>query len=150
MGQSKTGSQPGAQCGGQQTDYSIGQSAKGDLPVHGMARPGQENQLELQGEELQAGDGIVQSGQENQPKLQGSWQTFGSGGEEMDGMRLEEVLAQVEGCIAQLENPQVSLEDSFRYYEEGVRKLKICSEKVAQIERKMLVVNSQGELEAFQ
>ncbi len=43
-------------------------------------------------------------------------------------LRLEDVLAQVEQCIAQLENPQISLEDSFRFYEEGIRKLKICNE----------------------
>lgn len=64
-------------------------------------------------------------------------------------LRLEDVLTQVEQCIAKLENPQISLEDSFHYYEEGVRKLKICSEKVAQIEKKMLVINSEGELENF-
>lgn len=62
---------------------------------------------------------------------------------------LEEMLLQVENCIAQLENPRISLEDSFRYYEEGIRKLKICNDKVAQIEQKMLVLNQRGELENF-
>ncbi len=62
-------------------------------------------------------------------------------------LRLEDVLAQVEQCIAQLENPQISLEDSFRFYEEGIRKLKICNEKVDQIEKKMLMLNEHGELE---
>lgn len=66
-----------------------------------------------------------------------------------EDQRLEDVLAQVEQCILQLENPQISLEDSFRYYEEGVRKLKLCNEKVAQIEQKMLVIGAQGELEEF-
>ena len=64
-------------------------------------------------------------------------------------LKLEDLLAQVEQCIGQLENPQISLEDSFRYYEEGIRRLKMCSSKVAQIEQKMLVINSQGELEDF-
>ena len=69
--------------------------------------------------------------------------------EASDGQRLEDVLLEVEKCILQLENPQISLEDSFRYYEEGVRKLKLCNEKVAQIEQKMLVIGAQGELEEF-
>lgn len=69
--------------------------------------------------------------------------------EASDGQRLEDVLLEVEQCILQLENPQISLEDSFRYYEEGVRKLKLCNEKVAQIEQKMLVIGAQGELEEF-
>lgn len=63
--------------------------------------------------------------------------------------KLEEVIAQVEQCITRLEDPQVSLEDSFRYYEQGIAKLKLCNEKVEQIEKKMLMINSQGELENF-
>lgn len=63
--------------------------------------------------------------------------------------KLEDVIAQVEQCIARLEDPQVSLEDSFRYYEQGIAKLKLCNEKVEQIEKKMLMINSQGELEHF-
>lgn len=63
--------------------------------------------------------------------------------------KLEDVIAQVEQCIARLEDPQVSLEDSFRYYEQGIAKLKLCNEKVEQIEKKMLMINSQGELENF-
>ena len=59
-------------------------------------------------------------------------------------LNLDELLQQVNHCITQLENPQISLEDSFRYYEEGIRKLKMCNDKVAQIEKKMLVINSQG------
>lgn len=62
---------------------------------------------------------------------------------------LEEVLSAVEQCIGQLEDPQISLENAFRYYEEGIRKLRLCNEKVDQIEKKMLAINSQGELEAF-
>ncbi len=62
---------------------------------------------------------------------------------------IDGLLAQVEECIGRLEDPQISLEDSFRYYEEGVRKLKLCGEKVEQIEKKMLMINGQGELEDF-
>ncbi len=69
--------------------------------------------------------------------------------QQKEELRLEEALAQVEKCVGQLEDPQISLEDSFRYYEEGIRKLKICSEKVDQIEKKMLVLNERGELEDF-
>ena len=65
------------------------------------------------------------------------------------GLPLEELFVQVEQCIAQLENPQISLEDAFRHYEEGIKKLRACNEKVDQIEKKMMFVNSQGELEDF-
>ncbi len=74
----------------------------------------------------------------------------GSGNEGAQDEKLEDMLAQVEYCIEQLENPQISLEDSFRYYEEGICRLKECSGKVEQIEQKMMVINRQGELEEFQ
>ena len=64
-------------------------------------------------------------------------------------LKLEDLLSQAEYCITQLENPQISLEDSFRYYEEGIKKLKACNEKVEQIDKKMLVISSQGQLEEF-
>ncbi len=70
--------------------------------------------------------------------------------EDTDSLRLEEILSQVEHCINQLEDPQISLEDSFRYYEEGIRKLKLCNDKVARIEQRMMVINSQGELEPYE
>lgn len=66
-----------------------------------------------------------------------------------DETSLEDVLAQVEHCVSQLENPQISLEDAFHYYEEGIRKLRTCNDKVVQIEHKMQVINSKGELEDF-
>ena len=68
---------------------------------------------------------------------------------EIESLNLEEMLSQVNACISQLEDPQISLEDSFRYYEEGIRKLKLCNDKVAQIEKKMQVINSQGGLDDF-
>ena len=67
---------------------------------------------------------------------------------QQNDLKLEEVLIQVEQCIGQLENPQVPLEE-FRYYEEGIKKLRLCNEKIDQIEKKMLVIGSQGELEEF-
>lgn len=69
--------------------------------------------------------------------------------EEVKEEKLEEIIVQVEQCIARLEDPQVSLEDSFRYYEQGVAKLKICNEKVEQIEKKMLMISNEGELVPF-
>lgn len=73
----------------------------------------------------------------------------GTENEPEEELKLEDLLKQVEYCIGQLENPQISLEDSFRYYEEGIKKLKACNGKVGQIEQKMLVIGSQGQLEEF-
>lgn len=92
---------------------------------------------------------ITDSMGEESPDSESSMELNPQEKEQEDESKLEDLLAQVEKCIEMLENSQISLEDSFRFYEEGVRKLKMCNSKVAQIEQKMMVINGQGELEAF-
>lgn len=104
--------------------------------------------------DMQPGEGMQRERYEpDEGLLQDSYERFADDPRQdrqpEENLQLEEVLAQVEQCIAQLENPQISLEDSFRYYEEGIRKLRICNEKVDRIEKQMLVISNQGDLEDF-
>lgn len=104
--------------------------------------------------DMQPGEGMQREHYEpDEGLLQDSYERFADDPRQdcqpEENLQLEEVLAQVEQCIAQLENPQISLEDSFRYYEEGIRKLRICNEKVDRIEKQMLVISNQGDLEDF-
>ena len=63
--------------------------------------------------------------------------------------RLDELLDEVESCIRQLEDPDIPLEDAFRYYEAGVGMLRRCHEKVSALAQKMQVITAQGTLEDF-
>lgn len=49
---------------------------------------------------------------------------------------LEETFALLDEKIAQLENSEISLEDSFRVYKEGMELLKDCSSKIDTVEKK--------------
>lgn len=62
---------------------------------------------------------------------------------------LEEGFAQVEEMLAKLEEADISLEDAFFLYEKGMKKLKECNDKINSVEKKLLVLNEQGELEEF-
>lgn len=62
---------------------------------------------------------------------------------------LEDLFLEIEGILEQMEEKDVSLEQSFLLYESGMKKLKQCNEKIDQVEKKMLAINSQGELEEF-
>lgn len=64
-------------------------------------------------------------------------------------LTLEELLQNVETITKQLEDSEISLEDSFALYEQGMKQLKRCKDKIDEVEKKMLVVNSNGELEQF-
>lgn len=66
-----------------------------------------------------------------------------------NGESLEEEFAQVEEMLAKLEEADISLEDAFFLYEKGMKKLKECNDKINSVEKKLLVLNEQGELEEF-
>ena len=62
---------------------------------------------------------------------------------------LEETFQELETIIEKMQDREVTLEDSFSLYEQGIQKLKFCNEKIDHVEKKMLLLNKQGELEAF-
>lgn len=54
---------------------------------------------------------------------------------------IEELFAQLDGIIEKLEAGEISLEDSFKYYETGVKLLKNCNEKIDRVEKQIVVLN---------
>ena len=53
------------------------------------------------------------------------------------------------GLEEKMQDTEVSLEDSFALYEQGMKMLKNCNQKIDAVEKKMLKMNEQGELEEF-
>ncbi len=62
---------------------------------------------------------------------------------------LEETFQELSMIIEKMQEREVTLEESFSLYEQGIRKLKLCNDKIDSVEKKMLLLNQQGELEAF-
>lgn len=63
---------------------------------------------------------------------------------------LEETFEQIETIIKQLESPEVTLDDSFRLYQSGVEKLKMCNLLLDTVEKKMQVMQADGSLADFE
>ena len=63
---------------------------------------------------------------------------------------LDELMEEIETILDKMEEKDLSLEDSFRLYEDGMKKLKLCSDKIDQVEKKMLVISGEGGLEVFE
>ena len=51
--------------------------------------------------------------------------------------------------LKQMEQPEISLEQSFLLYQSGVEKLKECNVMLDTVEKKMQILNAKGELEDF-
>ncbi|MGN0141629.1 MAG: exodeoxyribonuclease VII small subunit [Roseburia sp.] len=59
-------------------------------------------------------------------------------------MKLEENFTQIEDIIRQMENPEVSLDESFALYQSGIGKLKECNAMLDEVEKKMQILNADG------
>lgn len=64
-------------------------------------------------------------------------------------LTLEESFAQLDKMIEALESRDISLEDSFKTYQSGMELLKSCNEKIDTVEKKMQLINENGELNEF-
>ncbi len=63
---------------------------------------------------------------------------------------LEELFTEIEEILNQMEDKDISLEDSFLLYEKGMKKLKQCNDRIDKVEKKMLMISGQGELVEFE
>lgn len=64
-------------------------------------------------------------------------------------IKLEESFEKLDEMLQELESPDISLEDSFQVYQEGMKLLKQCNEIIDKVEKNVLKLNESGELEEF-
>ena len=62
---------------------------------------------------------------------------------------LEEAFEKLDALIAELEKPENSLESSFRAFEQGMQLVKYCNDAIDKVEKKVLVLGQDGELDEF-
>lgn len=55
---------------------------------------------------------------------------------------LEESFEQLETIIAELEKGDMTLEDSFKKYEEGMKLIKNCSNSIDRVEKKLIILEN--------
>lgn len=60
---------------------------------------------------------------------------------------LEENFARLEQMIEQLESEDATLEEAFSAYSAGMKLLKECSDQIDRVEKKVLKLSADGELE---
>ena len=63
---------------------------------------------------------------------------------------LEEAFTQIEAILTQMEEPEISLEEAFALYQQGVLQLKNCGTILDEVEKKMQIINEEGEYSDFQ
>ena len=67
-----------------------------------------------------------------------------------EDLTLEESFEKLEELLSILENRDTTLETSFQTYQEGMKLIKSCNEKLDTVEKKMQIINEEGEYCDFQ
>lgn len=64
-------------------------------------------------------------------------------------LSLEDAFAQIEEVIRRLETEDITLEESFSAYNQGMALLARCNENIDRVEKKVLKINEDGGLDEF-
>lgn len=64
-------------------------------------------------------------------------------------LTLEQIFEKLEESIEKLEQEDISLEDSFKIYREGMKLIQTCNEKIDKVEKEVLKLGENGELDEF-
>ena len=62
---------------------------------------------------------------------------------------LDQMFAQLEEVAGKMEGEEISLEESFELYSKGMNLLKQCSQAIDEVEKKVLVLDENGETHEF-
>lgn len=57
---------------------------------------------------------------------------------------LEESFSKLEDIVNKLEKEDISLEDSFALYNEGMKVLKSCNDAIDTVEKKLMILNGEA------
>lgn len=63
---------------------------------------------------------------------------------------LEELFGDLDEILAEMGERDVSLENAFSLYEQGMKKIRQCNEKLDLVEKKMLVIANDGTAVPFE
>ena len=62
-------------------------------------------------------------------------------------MSLEQLFEKLEKSIEMLEDADISLEDSFKVFKEGMKLVQTCNSMIDKVEKEVLKLNENGELD---
>ncbi len=68
----------------------------------------------------------------------------------MEEHTLEQGFDKLEDIISQMEGTDVSLDDSFALYKQGMEELQYCKSRIDETKKAVMAINESGQLEVFE
>ena len=62
---------------------------------------------------------------------------------------IEDAFERLNGILSKMDEEGVSLEESFRLYEQGMKLIKFCNETIDTVEKKVRVLSAGGDTDEF-
>jgi len=59
--------------------------------------------------------------------------------------KLEDAFKKLDEIIEELEKPDISLENSFALYQEGMKLIKACNDSIDKVEKELIILSESGE-----
>ena len=64
--------------------------------------------------------------------------------------KLEDDFKKIEDIIERMEHEDLSLEDSFKAYEEGMRIVLSCNEQIDKVEKQLIILNEKNQENSYE
>lgn len=61
--------------------------------------------------------------------------------------KLEDAFKKLDEIIEELEKPDISLENSFALYQEGMKLVKACNDSIDKVEKELIILSESGEID---
>lgn len=58
---------------------------------------------------------------------------------------IEDNLKKLDDIVKELENSEISLEESFNLYKDGIKLIKECNDSIDKVEKELIILNEIGE-----
>ncbi len=69
--------------------------------------------------------------------------------DKIEGLKLEEALEELSRLLDQMEEGELPLEESFHLYRRGMKLAEYCSGQLDEVEKQVMKISGDGELEPF-
>ncbi|MCR4922547.1 MAG: exodeoxyribonuclease VII small subunit [Lachnospiraceae bacterium] len=70
-------------------------------------------------------------------------------GQDDKDMAIEDIFSEIDGILTRLDGSDVPLDESFDLYKKGMELLKKCNDKLDFVEKQVLIINEEGNLDEF-
>ncbi|NLK75829.1 MAG: exodeoxyribonuclease VII small subunit [Clostridiales bacterium] len=61
-------------------------------------------------------------------------------------IKLEDAFERLNHIMEELEKPDISLENSFNLYQEGMKLIKVCNTSIDKVEKELIILNEKGDI----